>query len=327
MSKQKSEVTTYPLSLNGDTFNAFKTDFDQMLRKLLTEMEKRESEEATISVKMAIKLEPDQARDYLANGYDGTRDIIKPSFKHEISTMMQVKEKKSGNLGGNMELVWDKTLHQYVMRPIDNGQVSFFDGYDKQNQQEENQEAAPGEELPGLPAGDPIALPPAQEEEDYVCVDDDNNIIDAEVVSEEPVEQTEAEDAPAPTEDVIKWLSNFLSANLRILEAADTITVRSDDGKVVLSTAVPTNSYLYCHPDILKPYVGKHVSILAHYDGDPEVPGQITGVTIWCDEEDCAIAFVGSTADEEVEEEPEFDPVEVQSEGQDDYEYEAPDAE
>ena len=89
MSKKNTDVTLYPLSLNGDTFNAFKSDFDQMLRQLLTEMEKRESEEATISVKMAIKLEPDQARDYLANGYDGTRDIIKPSFKHEISTVMQ----------------------------------------------------------------------------------------------------------------------------------------------------------------------------------------------------------------------------------------------
>lgn len=279
MSKKKTDITLYPLSLNGDTFNAFKTDFDQMLRQLLTEMEKRESEEATISVKMAIKLEPDQARDYLANGYDGTRDIIKPSFKHEISTMMQVKNKKSGNLGGNMELVWDKTLHQYVMRPIDNGQVSFFDGYDKQNQEEQQETAT----------------------------------------VEEPAEEV----TPAPAEDVIKWLSNFLSANLKILEAADTITVRSDDGKVALSTAVPVDSYLYCHADILKPYVGNAVSILAHYEGDPENPGEITGVTIWSDDEDCAIAYVGITA-EEPEQEPEFEPVEIQNEEQDDYEYETP---
>ena len=322
MSKKKTDVTLYPLSLNGDTFNAFKSDFDQMLRQLLTEMEKRESEEATISVKMAIKLEPDTARDYLANGYDGTRDIIKPSFKHEISTMMQVKNKKSGNLGDNMELVWDKSLHQYVMRPIDNGQVSFFDGYDKQNQQEENQEAAPGEELPALPAGDPIALPPA--EDDYVTVDD--NIIDVEVVPEATNEEPVEEVTPAPAEDVIKWLSNFLTAKLKILEATDTITVRSDDGKVALSTAVPVDSYLYCHADILKPFVGNAVSILAHYEGDPENPGEITGVTIWSNDEDCAIAYVGMTA-EEPEEEPEFEPVEVQTEEQDDYDYETPDEE
>lgn len=318
MSKKKTDVTLYPLSLNGDTFNAFKADFDQMLRQLLTEMEKRESEEATISVKMAIKLEPDQARDYLANGYDGTRDIIKPSFKHEISTVMQVKNKKSGNLGGNMELVWDKGLHQYVMRPIDNGQVSFFDGYDKQNQQEEQQEPATSDELAALPAGDPIALPPAQDDEDYVCVDD--NIIDAEVVSE----QFGEEFGPAQPEEIIKWLSQFLSANLKILEATDTITVRSDDGKVVLSTAVPVNSYMYCHADILKPYVGKAVSILAHYEGDLENPGEIAGVTIWCDDEDCAIAYVGYTAEEEAEEESTVESEPAQTEEQDDYEYETP---
>lgn len=323
MSKKNTDVTLYPLSLNGDTFNAFKSDFDQMLRQLLTEMEKRESEEATISVKMAIKLEPDTARDYLANGYDGTRDIIKPSFKHEISTMMQVKNKKSGNLGGNMELVWDKTLRQYVMRPIDNGQVSFFDGYDKKNQQEEQKEPTTADELAELPAGDPIALPPA--EDDYVTMDD--NIIDAEAVPEattvEPVEEV----TPAPAEDVIKWLSNFVTAKLKIMEASDTITVRSDDGKVALSTAVPMDSYLYCHVDILKPFVGNAVSILAHYDGDPENPGQITGITIWSDDEDCAIAFVGSSVEEVAEEEPVLESEPAKTEEQDDYEYEAPDEE
>lgn len=125
--KTNEKITVYPLSLNGDTFNAFKSDFDQLLRQLITEMEKRESEDATISVKFSVKLVPDQARDFQANGYDGMRDIIKPSFKHEISTVMQVKNKKSGNVGGNMELAWDKNLHQWIMRPIDNGQTTFFD--------------------------------------------------------------------------------------------------------------------------------------------------------------------------------------------------------
>lgn len=153
-------VKVYPMSLNGDTFNAYKTDFDQMLRTLLTEMEEHESEEATITSKITVKLTPDHARDYQANGYDAQRDIIKPSFKHDISTVLQVKNKKSGNLDGNMELVWDKETHQYIMRPIDNGQVSFFNGYDNEEQaeEEETQEA-------NLTAAEPLQLPaPAQEE-------------------------------------------------------------------------------------------------------------------------------------------------------------------
>jgi len=139
----------YPLSLNGDTFNALKADFDQQLRQLLTEMEKRESEEATINIKIAVSLQPDQTRDFEANGYDAMRNIVKPSFKHEVSTVMQVKSKKSGSLGGNFELVWDRELCQYVMREIDNGQVTFFD-----DEEEKPQSTEPL----ALPAGDREAI-------------------------------------------------------------------------------------------------------------------------------------------------------------------------
>lgn len=317
MSKQKNEVTLYPLSLNGDTFNAFKSDFDQMLRQLLTEMERRESEEATISVKMAIKLEPDQARDYLANGYDGTRDIIKPSFKHEISTMMQVKNKKSGSLGGNMEMVWDKELRQYVMRPIDNGQVSFFDGDDKHTTEESQQ---PEVEVPEqVHNSDPIGLPPA--EEDYVTVDD--NIIDAEVVTEESGQSPQYDSSR-----VINWLAQFMNADLKVMEAMGNITVRTEDGKVVLSSAAAEDSHLYCHAEILKPYVGKQLSLMAHYGDNSDNIGNIVGITLVCNEDDCAIAYVG-----EVQEEQEFEVEEVPAENDDPaeptedlggYEYETP---
>ncbi len=121
-----NQVKKYPLSLDGDTFNAFKTDFDMMLRKLLTEMEKRETEDATISIKIAVNLQKGQERDYEANGYDAMKDITKPTFKHEINTVLQVKDKKTGNLGGDMKLVWDRALCQYVLQEIDNGQMSML---------------------------------------------------------------------------------------------------------------------------------------------------------------------------------------------------------
>ncbi len=122
----------YPLSLDGDTFNAFKTDFDMLLRKLLTEMEKRETEDATISIKIAVNLQKGQERDFETNGYNAMKDITKPTFKHEISTVLQVKDKKTGNLGGNMKLVWDRALCQYVLQEIDNGQMSIFNGEDQE---------------------------------------------------------------------------------------------------------------------------------------------------------------------------------------------------
>lgn len=164
-----SNQNNYPLSLNGDTFNGLKTDYDSMLRTLIGEMERMDEEEATINIKVAVRLEKDQARDFKANGYDAMRDIVKPSFKHEISTVMQIKNKKNGTLGGNMELIWDRDNCQYVMRPIDNGQVSLFD---------ENAGETPATKDANIPKGLPSPAMISGELPASKSIDD--NVIDAE---------------------------------------------------------------------------------------------------------------------------------------------------
>ena len=117
----------YPMSLNGDTFNALKSDFDQMLSRLLAGMEKFECEEAALNIKLVVSLKKDQTRDFEAVEYESMRDIIRPTFRHEISSAMQIKSKKAGSLSGNYELVWDSLSEKYVMHSIDDGQVSLFD--------------------------------------------------------------------------------------------------------------------------------------------------------------------------------------------------------
>lgn len=234
---------TYPLSLNGDTFNVLKSDFDQQLRQLLTEMEKRESEEATINIKIAVSLQPDQARDFQANGYDAMRDIVKPSFKHEVSTVMQVKSKKSGSLGGNFELVWDRELCQYVMREIDNGQVTLFDNEEKDPQ--------PGEP-PALPAGD-------------------GTVIDAEYREVEGGEGKEGEkdagdgkdastDRQSDTMTPFEYLRQFIGAELRVLEGGGYFSVRTSENKVILSSGFNVKDRFYCSAEKLKPHVGHAIT-------------------------------------------------------------------
>lgn len=229
---------TYPLSLNGDTFNALKSDFDQQLRQLLTEMEKRESEEATINIKIAVSLQPDQARDFQANGYDAMRDIVKPSFKHEVSTVMQVKSKKSGSLGGNFELVWDRELCQYVMREIDNGQVTLFD--------KEEEAPQPGEP-PALPAGD-------------------GEVIDAEYREVEAGEGQEDEEDAGGGKDAstgrqgdtvtpFDYLRQFVGAELKVLEGGGYFTVRTSENKVILSSGFNATDRFYCSAEKLEPHV------------------------------------------------------------------------
>ena len=120
---QKNDL---PLSLKeGDTFNALCSDFDQILRSTLQGMEETEQDVAEINVKVKITLTADSAPDFEVR--DHTRSITKPKFDHTVSSIIQHKEKKTGTLAGNYELVWDRETCRYAMRPIDNGQVSMFD--------------------------------------------------------------------------------------------------------------------------------------------------------------------------------------------------------
>ena len=91
------------LSLKSDTFSALKEDFDSILARTIGNMEMKGAEEATVTLKLGISLEKSSV-----NGPNGLQDITKPSFKHDISSVMQVKDKKSGALTGDYELVWDE---------------------------------------------------------------------------------------------------------------------------------------------------------------------------------------------------------------------------
>jgi len=115
------------LTMESEAFNGLKTDFNQVLRRTLTNMERKESEQAESTVKLKISLEKDTAPDFREVKYRAERDIVRPTFTHKISSVMQIKCEKSGVLSGDYELIWDEERGDYVMRPIDDGQTSIFD--------------------------------------------------------------------------------------------------------------------------------------------------------------------------------------------------------
>ncbi len=115
------------LTINSDTFTAMKNDFDKVLTRTLSNMLGKESDEATITLKLNISLREDEAPDFEATYPNAIRAIQKPRFDHKISSVMQIKTEESGSLKGEYELIWDKEKGDYVMRPIDNGQQSLFD--------------------------------------------------------------------------------------------------------------------------------------------------------------------------------------------------------
>lgn len=111
------------LSLNGETFESLKKDFDKILERTLGNMTMRGADDATITIKLGVSLDKMRIGDPLVY-----RDVVKPSFKHEISSVMTVKDKMTGQFAGDYELVFDEQEGKYVIRKYDDGQMSVFEG-------------------------------------------------------------------------------------------------------------------------------------------------------------------------------------------------------
>lgn len=135
---------TMQLSLNGNTFAGMKEDFDAILGRTISNMESKGAEEATITLKLNISLAKEETTPLDAD--DDKKEIVRPDFKHVISSVMQVKAKKTGALSGDYELVFDKDEDKYVMRKIEDGQLSIFDAVYENEDEVDDSEAVPNDE-------------------------------------------------------------------------------------------------------------------------------------------------------------------------------------
>ena len=115
------------LNINSNAFAAMKEDFDKVLRRTLSNMQTKESDAATLTVKLSISLSEIEVPDLNASSDFATRKAYKPRFDHKINSVMQIKTEESGSLKGEYELVWDEDEQDFVMCPIDNGQRTLFD--------------------------------------------------------------------------------------------------------------------------------------------------------------------------------------------------------
>ncbi len=131
------------LNLDSEAFNAFKSDFNMILRNTLATMQQKEVEDASITVKFDISLLQRVNPNVDAPDSPGERDITSPTFKHKVAASMKIKSEKGGYVGGpDYELVWDKTKSDYVMKPIKDNQTSIFDDdyrYDPEPEADEDE--------------------------------------------------------------------------------------------------------------------------------------------------------------------------------------------
>ena len=173
-------MSIYPkeweLTMEGDTFNSLKTDFNQILRKTLSNMESKSSELAELTVKVKISLKKEKER---TTDDNLPRDIIVPKFDHKVSSVMQIKSEISGSLGGEYELVWDSDRGEYIMREIVDPQMNMFEaGYESAHHQGQVYDAdyTVVDDGPPAPSGSKVAglLPDKSGStgDDSVCLKD-----------------------------------------------------------------------------------------------------------------------------------------------------------
>jgi len=293
-----TQIKDLPLSLKSDTFSALCSDYDSMLRQLLQGMVETGESTGTINIKVKVTLIEDSAPDFTVAGGQQTREITKPKFDHEVSAVIQRKDKRTGSLSGDYELVRDGD--GYVMRHIDDGQYDLFDGGTPKGEVIE----AEFQELPGGPK----ALPEPSES------GEGNNTSGENEGGESGF--TRFEDTP------FGWLSQFVGEEFRVTEAMGNYTVRSKSNRVVLSSAASEKDPFYCPAEKLKPHVGHKVRCVG-YGGE-----EIVNISIEC--EDCnSVIFDIDRPDSDEDDEEGSNGVEKEGDDAyaDGYEYEPPDGE
>lgn len=286
------------LSLSGDTFAILKEQFDSVLARTVGNMQMKGADDATITLKLSISLEKENR-----NTPEGSIEATIPKFKHDISSVMQVKDKVSGELVGDYQLVWDEDEQKYVMRKIDNGQTTLFDD-DEPNGKFVDADYQPVGELPEGQRGLPE---PAEATEDGTEPEGAEDTAEAEVSEPEAAEGSEdASEAKEEAEEPAKadrydektpfgWLAQFVGEEMRVTEAMGNFTVRTVANKVVLSSATDPSNPFYCDRVKLAEHVG-HKLICAGY-GEAE----LAVISIQCS--DCADALFALVAPDATEEE------------------------
>lgn len=125
--------------------------------------------------------------------------------------------------------MWDKETCTYVMRPIDDGQTSIFDGESGGNDHLADTR--------GLPASG-------------------GGVIDAEYSEVEDDPAGDSAEGTGGDREAYNWLRQFIDCEMKVLEAMGNYTVRTADNKVILSSAANPDMPFYVNAEVLAPHVG-----------------------------------------------------------------------
>ena len=118
-------MSTLPLVVEGEAFNDYRTDLNELLQQTVARMLAKKTTAAEISTKISIdptdQMIPDEMTGELKAG-----NISK--VKYKISAKMTVKDERGGRAGENKEyeMRWDPNAGCYALAEI-NSQTNLFD--------------------------------------------------------------------------------------------------------------------------------------------------------------------------------------------------------
>ena len=235
-----SKTNEMLLSLDGATFSAMKKYFDDVLNRTIGNMQMKGASDATITLKMDVSITKG-----ITNINGTNMDYNKPAFKHQVSSVLQIKDKATGQLAGEMVLEWDDDAEKFVLRRVDDGQTSLFD-------------------------------------DDYEDCDD--GAIDVNGLPEPAPDEGDDSTQTARDDSAFDVMMGFTNRNLTIVESNDVYTVRTEDtNEVVLSSGCEDGSPFKINAEIAQKHVGDKLLCYMFSEDSKHVSGIAIDCTS-CDE-------------------------------------------
>ena len=113
------------VNFDSEVFIPMRMDMDYILFSTLKTMYEKNCNSATITIKLAIDLTEDHVPDGKEPRYAAEREIIVPKIEHKVSSAMQIKSERKGEIGGKgFELVQEDG--KFILKPIGPEQMDIF---------------------------------------------------------------------------------------------------------------------------------------------------------------------------------------------------------
>ena len=113
------------MSINSEAFIPMRMDMDYILFSTLKTMYEKNCNSATITLKLAIDLTEDHVPDGKEPRYAAEREIIVPKIEHKVSSAMQIKSERKGEIGGKgFELIQEDG--KFILKPIGPEQMDLL---------------------------------------------------------------------------------------------------------------------------------------------------------------------------------------------------------